>query len=500
MKKIWKAWFVMTAAALVLTGCGKKREEAPINVALIDDIVSLDVAGTKDIMSETVGRCVFSTLYTFDENLNLLPCLAESSEQISEKEWIYYLNKDVKFHDGSSLTASDVKFSLERAKSIELADKSLMIIEQIEAVDEYTVKITTAVPITNLSSFLVRTSSSIMSEKAVQSPGYDFNKPIGSGPFKVVECVKGKEIKLERFDEYFKDPAQSKYLNFIIEPSEQNSTAAILNGNIDVLFRVSANDADYLSLNESIKVYQGDSTKTEFLLFNSKQPPLADIRVRQAIAYAIDKENIIYNVMNGYGRLQSSIIPAPLIGFQDFNGYTYDVEKSLELLKEAGYEDGFDFTVLTFDVQRKKLMEYLKLDLAKVNIRLNYDLLELNDYLKIIEKQEQMASVMNWTSDADPDSMLTQMFSKAGHITVNQSGFTDERVEALLEQGRSEKNEQMRDEIYSEVNQIIAESYSVLPLYQSAVLVAARKEISGVKINPQGIFAYDSLVKNVSEK
>lgn len=493
--KMGKLLCLILLSALLLSSCSKSKEnKMSIRVGITDDIVSLDTAGTKDILSETVGRCVFSTLYTFDENLALTPCLAEKAEQVSDLEWVFTIRDDAKFQDGSPLTASDVKFSINRAMTAgQLADQSLQVIDSIETVDDTTIRFTTKEVMANLPTLFVRTSTSIMSEKAMADPAYDVNKPVGSGPFKVIERVEGKEIQLERFDGYFKGKAKTPLLSFVVEPSEPNSTASLLNGNLDVLYRVSANEADYLKLNDTISLYQVDSTKTELLIFNPNVEPIQNVKVRQAIAYAIDKQNIVDNVLSGYGRVQSSMIPAPLLGFENFNGYSYDTEKAKALLAEAGYPDGFTFTVLTFDSQRKKLMEYLKLDLDKVNIKLNYEFLELADYLDIVEQGTQMGSVMSWTSNADPDSTLTQLYSKNGHPTVNQSGFSDPRVEQLLQQGRMETDGEKRDEIYKQANQIIAENYVAIPLYQPAVLVAARKEIGGVQINAQGIFGYESL-------
>ena len=501
MKKILlRSLSLLLSISFLLGGCSySKEDESPINVGITDDIVSLDVAGTKDILSETVGRCVFSTLYTFDESMNLTPCLAEQAKQVSDLEWQFTIRKDARFHDGTPLKASDVVFSINRAMNIEKAEQSLMVIQSIEALDDYTIKVLTQEPMVNLPTLFVRTSTSVMSEEAMSKPDYDTDNPVGSGPFVVLEHEKGKKVALERFDDYFGGAAKSKYLNFVVEASEPNSTASLLNGNLDVLYRVSANDGDYLALNDAVKVYNVDSTKTELLILNPRIEPIQDIRVRQAIAYAIDKQNIVENVLSGFGRVQSSVLPAPILGFADFNEYSYDPQRASELLKQAGYPEGFQLTILTFDSQRKKLMEYLKMDLAKVNINLDYEFLELKEYLDIVETGKQMGSIMSWTSNQDPDSTLTQLYSKAGHPTVNQSGFTDPKVEELLQLGRMESDSEKRKAIYQEANKIIAASYYVIPLYQPAVLVATRADIEGTRVNPQGIFGYEEMYRNAAK-
>lgn len=489
---------LVLAAAVLCSGCAPKQEAVPIKVAVIEDIISLDPANTKDIISETVARCIFSTLYTFDEQMNLTPCLAESSEHISDTEWLFHLRKDAKFHDGSKLTAADVKFSIERAQTAEKADNSLQAIASIEVVDESTVKVTTQEILPSLPSLFVRASTSIMSQAAVSRADYNFDQPIGSGPFVLETRVPGQSISLRRFPDYFLGAAQTELLEFLVEPSEQTGTASILNSTVDILFRVSASDGDYLDLNEDVNLYQMDSTKTELLLFNPQAAPLDDIRVRKAIACAIDKQNIVDNVLDGYGTPQSSMLPAPLPGFLACDDYSYDPEQARALLEEAGYADGFSLTALTFDIQRKKLMEYLKLDLAQVNIQLDYEFLELKDYLALVEQDKHMLSVMSWTSNPDPDSTFVQLYSKAGHPTLNQSGFIDPQVDDLLMQARTLDDAEQRRTIYEQINKLIAASYHSLPLYQPAVLVAARSDIEGVRINPQGLFGYETLSRKAA--
>ena len=208
-RQSWRRGALACALATVLlTGCGKVEKEEPIRVALTDDIVSLDLAGTKVFMSETVGRCVFATLYAFDEDMNLVPCLAEAAERISPLEWRFRLRRDAVFQDGSPIRASDVVFSLNRAMNIELAEKSLLVIHTVEAMDEYTVRVTTKSECADLPSMFVRVSTSVMPEKATRAEAYDFNRPVGSGPYRVVERKAGESILLERFDGYFAGPAK----------------------------------------------------------------------------------------------------------------------------------------------------------------------------------------------------------------------------------------------------------------------------------------------------
>lgn len=492
--------FILVGLCIFSFGCtGRQEDIKPIVIGINDDMVSFDAAATKDIVSETVARCVYTTLFVFDKELNLVPCLAESYEKTSDLEWIFKIRQNAKFHDGTPLTAEDVKYSIDRAMSIELAEKALLIIDKVEVVDQYTVKVTTTEPFASLPSVFVRVSTSIMSKKALEKPDYDFNKPIGSGPFKVIVRKEKDIIELERFDEYFLGPAKTKYMNFLVEPSEQMRTAALLNGDMDVVFRISSYDYEYLDVNESVDAYRRGSTKMEILQLNDIIEPIKDIRVRKAISYAINRQALIDNVLDGCGVPLNSMIAPPLVGSIELENFEYNPELAKQLLKEAGYEEGFDIKVLSFDMMRKKQLEYIKLDLAKVGINMSYEFLELEDYLDIITKNENVATLMSWTCNADPDSTFSQVYSKDAHYTVNHSRYTDHRVEELILEGKKESDTDLRAKIYEEANRIVADSYYILPLYQADVLVAASKTIGGVSINPQGIFAYEELYRIESE-
>lgn len=498
--RIRNALCVLLAAVLILTtGCSgqekESKESLPVSIGLTDDLVSLDPAVTKDTVSETIARCTFSTLYTFDENMELVPCLAEKSQQVSDLEWTFTIRNNAYFHDGTPLTASDVKYSVQRAKAMEGGDSSLSIIDKVEAPDPYTLQVTTTEPFVNLPSVFVRVSTSVMSEKAMAKDTYSIDQPIGSGPFQFVSRSPGKSVELKRFDQYFLKPAKTEYLNFLIQPSEQERTANLLTGELDVVFRISPYDCDNLKLNDDVKIYQTDSTKMELMQFNPDYAPLNDIRVRQAIAHAINRQTLVDNVLNGYGSPLNSLLPPPLAGAIGDADFSYNPELSKQLLKEAGYADGLELTALTFDMMRKNMMEYIRLDLAQVGIQLNYEFYELSDYLDIIKKNQHQATLMSWTSNADPDSTFSQLYSKNSSPTVNQCHYSDQQVEVLMTQGKMEQDPEKRRTIYEEANRIVSSSYFYLPLYQPMILVAAGTDIGGVRINAQGIFSYESLYR-----
>lgn len=468
------------------------QQEDPIDIGIYEDISGLDVAGSKDMFSENIARCIFSTLFAYDEEMNIVPLLVRDYQQLSDLEWEFQLHEGVKFHDGSDLTARDVVYSLRRAQQHEKKDAVLDVIVGMEAVNDVTVRMTTSVP-TNLPDALVRISSSIMSEAAMARADYDLETPVGSGPFRLLERQPGEIIRLERFDDYFLEPAKSKYLNFVVDTSESNRTASLLNGTLDVLFRVDTLDCDSLRLDSEIAVYQQDSSKMEVLQLNPAHAPLDDIRVRQAIAHAVDKQKLVDKLLDGYGVPLNGVLPTTLMGAIANEESTYDLERAKELLAEAGYPDGFSISMINYDEQRKKAMEYIKLDLAQVGITLDYEIMDRSAYMEQLTAGANQITVVTWTCNADPYSVFAQLYGKAGLITVNHSRYSDPQVEVLIEQARAERDPQRRETLYRQANEIVTGSGVYIPLFQPQILVAANKKVQGVRTNAQGVFSYESL-------
>ncbi|MEG2349565.1 MAG: ABC transporter substrate-binding protein [Hungatella sp.] len=486
-------WTGLLLAVLLLgmaAGCAAPEE--PIDIGIYGDISELDVAGNKDMLTENVARCIFSTLFAYDEEMNVVPLLVKDYQQLSDLEWEFKLHEGAKFHDGGDLTTRDVVFSLRRAQQHEGQDAALDVIVELAAVDNTTIRMTTSVP-TNLPDTLVRISSSIMSEKAMAQPGYDPEAPVGSGPFQLLERVPGEIIRLERFDNYFLEPAKTRHLNFVVNKSGSNRTASLLNGTLDVLFRVDTFDCAALRLNSEIAVYQQDSSKIEVLQLNPANKPLDDIRVRQAIAHAIDKQKLVDKLLDGYGMPLHSALPTTLMGAIDHEEMTYDVELAKELLAQAGYPNGFSIDMVNFDEQRKKEMEYIKLDLAQVGIHMDYEIMESKPYVQKLKEGTNEITAVSWACNADPYSVFSQLYGKAGTISANHTGYTDPKVEELIEQARAERDPQQREVLYCRANAIVTGSGVYLPLFQPQILVAANKTVQGVRTNAQGLFGYESL-------
>lgn len=497
-KKLFCA--VLAAMCVFLSSCTtqvgevQEQEQAPLQVALVQDMLSFDPIKTTDIYSEAVLRCVYTSLYDFDKNLQLRPKLVKTSTVIDEYTWSVEIHDNVKFQDGSNLTTDDVIFSIQRAMTGERTEKLLEVVEGVEKVDNTTFLLRAKEPYADIFSLFAKAETSILSKKVVETPGYDFSEPMGAGPFKLISREVGSKIMLERFDDYYLDKAASQYLNFVVLVTEQDRTAAFLNGDVDMLFSVSAYDCDRLKLSENVKILQSPSTKIEYLSLNTTHPPLDNPKVRLAISYAIDREKIVGDVYHGYGTQSSSLIPIGINGYKD-SPVTYNPQKAKELLKEAGYENGFSFTAITVDTIRKNTMEYIKLNLASVGINFDYNLVTMKEAVEAMNANEHGGILVGWAFNSDPNSVLPVLLGTGSGKTMNSSNYSNPVVDNLIKQGRSETDVKKRTEIYEKINEIVTQDAPIVVLLNPMVLSAAHSDIEGIQFNPQGLFQYESLYR-----
>lgn len=489
---------ILAVSCVFFSSCAipaeKGAEQKPIQIALTQDMLSFDPIKTTDIFSEAVLRCVYTSLYDFDENLKLRPKLVKTTTVVDDYTWRVEIHDNVKFQDGSALTTDDVIFSIERAMIGERTKKLLEMVKGVEKVDNTTFLLRAKEPYADIFSLFAKAETSILSKKVVEAPGYDFETPMGAGPFKLISREAGSRISLERFDDYYLGKAASPALDFVVLVTEQERTAAFLNGEVDMLFSVSAYDCDKLRLSKDVNLLQSPSTKIEYLSLNTTHPPLDNPKVRLAISYAIDREKIAGDVYHGYGTPSSGLIPNGIIGYKD-SPVTYNPEKARALLKECGYENGFEFTAITVDTIRKNTMEYIKLNLADVGITFNYNLVTMKEAVAAMNSNEHGGILVGWAFNSDPNSVLPILIGTGSGKTMNSSNYSNPVVDDMIRKGRSETDAEKRAQIYENINDIVTQDAPIVVLLNPMVLSAARSDIEGIHFNPQGLFQYEALYR-----
>lgn len=497
MYKNFKLSIVLLLTLQFLTGCSvgnKEVEEKPIQIALTQDLLSFDPMMTSDIFSEAILRNVYTTLYDFDENLQLRKLLVESEKRIDDYTWEFKIHDDVKFHDNSTLTSDDVVFSIQRAMAGGRTQKALEILESVRKIDDTTIEMVTTEPYSEVQSLFAKAETSIVSKKAVETEGYDFTKPVGCGPFKFVERIENEKIALERFDDYYLEKAKTKYLNFLVIVREQDRTTALLNGDVDILFSVSAYDCDKLKLSDNVNLIQSPSSKIEYLSLNTNVAPFDNQKVRLAMSYAINRQKITDSVYHGYSVPSVSLIPEGIMGYKK-SDITYNPEEAKRLLEESGYGDGFEFDVITIDTIRKNTLELIKLDLANIGITLNYNLVTMQEAASMMSEGKHESILVGWAFNNDPNGVLPILLGSGSGKTQNSSNYSNPSFDQLLIDARKESNKDEKQAIYEEINNIVTNDSPIIVLQNPMILSATLNDIQGVYVNPQGLIQYNMMYR-----
>lgn len=473
---------------LFLIACGKSKNENiaastrdTLFVANNADVKSLDPHASNDTPSARVRNEIYNRIAEFDENSNPRPSLAESWEQVDSTTTIIKLKKGVKFHNGEELKASDVKFTLDRMKNSPAVRYIIDMIDTVEVVDDYTVKITTTKPFAPLISHLTHNATSILNEKAVTEAKEAYAQhPIGTGPYKFISWTSGDRVVLEAFPEYFEGETPIKNLVFRTIVEEANRTIGLETGELDIIYDIVGLDKDKLKNDKNFNYMEKPGITLVYLGFNLNKPPFDNPKVREAISYAIDQNALIQTAYFGAGIKANSIIGPNIFSHYDVDKYEYNVEKAKKLLEEAGYKDGFKTKIWIRDNSVYRDMAIILQDeLKQIGIDLTVETLEWGAFLDGTARGEHEIFILTWsTVTRDPDYGIAALVSTKTHGGAgNRTFYSNPKVDELLEIGRSELNTEKRKEIYREIQEIIRKDVPMYMLLYPTVNAVTRKDI-----------------------
>lgn len=507
---------VISMMTLFAVGCaqekspetGTKEKEAETSNHLTVDLVSgpssLDPHGANDGNSLYIMSTMYDTLVELDKNLEIQPSLAESLEQVEETVWVAKIREGVKFHDGSELNAEVVKANLDRVRDPEIGSPVSFLFNMIESVEvtgDYEVKITTEFPFAALPSHLAHPGGHIISlesinkdYEAVKNGDNPFKvvneQPVGTGYFKFAEQASGEYVKVVKNDDYWGEKAKVDSITFKVVPEDMTRFAELQTGDADFIYPVAAEDVKLVDENEGTHVQQSESANMTYLGMNTTKEPFNDARVRQAISMLIDKEELIAGVLDGIPLLAKGPLAPTVFGYStDMKPIDYNVEKAKELLAEAGYENGFSTSIMTYDRTTKNIAEYAQGKLAEAGIEASIESAEIGAYLELTGKGESEMFVGNWgTVTLDADYGLYAMFhSDNAGAPGNRSFFANEKVDKLLDEGRRTVDQEERLKIYAEAQQIIVDEAPVVPLFHSVLLAGLSDDVDGFFQYPSSI-------------
>ena len=487
-----KLIYLSILVLLVLFACSQKEnqkeriekeEKKILTMAQKAEIKTLDPQKATDSVSRSIIKLINQTLVYIDNEGNIVPELAQEITKVSPKETLIKIKNDIKFSNGETLTIDDVLFSLERAKASPKMSQDLYMIESFEKVDDRTLKINTLYDAGNLLHKLASGGVAIINKKAFEE---DENNIVGTGMFKLKEWVAGEKLVLER-NKFFKDSKSNIDTLVVKFVPEANSRMIMLEtGEIDLARDLLPLDFKKISEDTKFTTVEIETPSNMFLGFDLRNELLADKRVRQAIAYAINNEDLVKTVFNGSASVATSPVPKITTGHnENSNNYPQNIEKAKQLLAEAGYPNGFNIELfVSEDNQRIDMAVIIQDNLKKIGINAEIKTFQWAAYVSTIENPNIIKPlfIMSWNiSNDDPDEVLYPLYhSSQIDAHTNVVFYKNEKFDNLISEARETTDKEKRMKLYEEAQDIIQED---LPHY--------------TLVYPKQNFAYKASIKNI---
>ncbi|HEX3819545.1 MAG TPA: ABC transporter substrate-binding protein [Candidatus Sulfotelmatobacter sp.] len=476
------------------------RPDANTLVMIIESSpTNLDPRVGIDAQSERIDNLIFDDLLSRGDDLNVAPGLAERWEVPNSVMYIFHLHHGARFHDGRALTSRDVKWTFDSLLQGKIRSTKAAVykfVDHIEAPDEDTVvfhmKEADATLLWNL-------SDGAMGIVPYGSGDEMTQHPIGSGPFKFVSAETDREVVLERNDDYWGEKAKLARVRFAVVPDETTEALELRKGSGDIAINVLTPDTVHaLERDPKLAVQTGPGTRLAYLGFNLRDPILKDARVRQAIAYALDRETMIEYLWRGEAQPARSILPTQSWAYNgDVPAYGHDPEKAKALLDAAGYTpvNGVRFHIMvksSTDANTRLMFAVIQQQLREVGIAVDIRSFEFATFFSDVQHGAFQMYGLRWIGgNEDPD-----IFEYAFHSSkfppngANRDYYYNPRVDELIDKARREVDPNIRKPLYDEVQSLLAQDLPYINLwYLDNVLVHTRR-VKNLTLNPAGNFDF----------
>jgi len=482
---------------------GELAAEQVLRIGTEAGFTTLDPHMTSIVVDHSVIQHVYSALFRYDwPTGEIVPDLCTSWE-VSEDGLVYvfHLRQGVKWHKGyGEFTAHDVKYSMERVVDPAAATRfavEFALITDITVLDDYTVQLTLKQPYASLLHKLTAFRQGfIVNRKAVEEFGAEFGRnPIGTGPFVFEEWVPQTRVVLTANPDYYAGPPILQKLIFTMIAEPATRQMALETKAVDVMEVGDATTYRVLKENPEITVKRVPSTMYAAIGINTTVAPFTDVRVRQALAYAIDKDEIVDTVLTDIAVRADTIVPPSFPGYTtDLFIYDYDPARARELLAEAGYASGFETSIQyarlsasgTFHEAMIPIQQYW----AAVGVKLNLELVDSATWSKLLGTDSVALSYAGLSRPPDVD-MLMIYWDKAGSLN-----FINYDVQALIDAGRIETDPEARAAIYADFQRRLAADVPIIPLFYPYQMLAMQNYVRNMEVDLlRGFWAYEVFIE-----
>jgi peptide/nickel transport system substrate-binding protein len=483
------AALTLLAVAIVLMASVRAPEAAAtkdLNVALSLDPGSLDPRIVWNMPGMSLLGHLYDHLLFVDEKGTLIPQLATSWEWKTPTTLRFHLRKGVKFHNGEPFNAESVKFTIESsiAPDSKSPHKSFLgSVESVQIVDAYTVDIKTKAPARPLLRNL--TYSQMMAPKATPALGKEVStKAVGTGPFKLVEYVPGQRVVMERFDDYWGPKAASRRLVFRILTEDGTRLAALQAGEVAFANNVPFDQVKRLDADPNLKVLVDPGDRIVFLALRYDREPFSKRDVRMAVNHAIDRDAIVKHILGGRGQVANAPVGPTIFGYAPMKPYEYNPDEARRLLARAGYPQGLKIKLGSTNGRNpmdKQVAEAIVGQLAQVGIQAELEAPEWGTFLSSFNGGKYDAALLGWgAASGEPDFILTLHFDSK----FSPNKYSNERVDALLDQARREFDAAAVKKIYADAEARIWDDAPWAPLYFQPIVSGVTKTLRGYRSYP----------------
>jgi peptide/nickel transport system substrate-binding protein len=503
-------------------GCRRQQGGAFV-IALGDNIRTIDPIGSPsvDAASERVRTLMFNSLVKKNEKFDYVGELASEVKRSDDGlTFTFILHDGVKFHDGRILSSADAKYTLDLVFSSNFAKSASFnegagaekksYIKSVEAPDAKTLVITLTKPWTGLLSNLVPVSIIPKDSYATQK-----DRPVGSGAFKFKSYDGSQQVlDLEANPEYWEGAPHIKDLRVRVIADTNALQAELRSGRVDLAPLPTSLSPDAIKLlgqDQNLQVLQFTGSNLNLLTFNSARAPLDDVRVRQAIAYAVDRESMIRDLLLGQGKIAHSILPEESWAYHAGQTYSFDPAKAKQLLDEAGgrdpdgdgpkmrYGNPVVFKVSGSSVAAKNYAGVIQNYLRNVGIPVSIETAELNTLFDELRRGNFQIFYGQWVGgNQDPifykDLFATSEIPTETRASRNRSRYSNKELDALIEEAVNTFDREKAKQLYARIQEIVTRDVPVLPLWYQANIVIAKKNVKNIKVDASGDWGFVRLL------
>ena len=456
-----------------------------------NDLTTMDISIGMQERACALTNNMFDSLFTFDADMNVIPDLAEEYKWLDDTSLEVTIVKGVKFHDGSEMTPEDVVFTMDHIN--ERGSLFAGNYEKTEITGDDTVVIRLKTPNPPLVNLLAVPYAAVLPKAVYEADPKGFaQKPVGTGPYKLKEFQEGDYYTLERFDDYWKEPAKTQYLTLKIVPETAQRIILLETGEVDVAYDIPGSSVARIKDNKDLQLITCDSMKIITLSLNcGSKGPIGDVRVRKAIESAIDKQTIVDTFLYGYGKVANSVIPEAAKEYAPQEDYKFDEEAAKKLLEEAGHAKGFKATLWTDANQTNtEIAQSLQSQLAKIGVDVSIVVQDPNTTFSLLQAGEDFNMILDFFNLVSGHA--DQVYKRILYSTSssNWSNYKNPAYDKAYDLYAKTPEGPERDASREKVNAFFIEDVPIVSLYNETKLIGATAGLEGLKTSRIGSHEY----------